>query len=337
MKILIILLICILLFYFLSCKTYREQYKTNMNRKTDFVTLCFENEIEMDLMKLQAMSFAFVPSDLVHEIIICWNDIGPFPSNFSIIEYYPKILRPKVKCISRNDIFDTEQKSDWRNQQICKLVVAKQIKAPHYIILDAKNHFIKPITEKHFYNEEGKPKLYLGNPGKMISYFDYCLQYFNIEKQNLQIASPYSVEDPNCQFCTTTPFIFKTDIVLEMMSHMESVENLKFPDLFLLHKEGTEFYFYISYLIWKEYIQGYHIQKKMHVTLWPDLEKEWNQLDYIENSIEEEDCQIFGLHRKAIVKMEKEQIQDLLKFYTKFYSKKMLKQIKCLKIFAKKR
>ena len=71
MKILIILVICILLVLFFYCKNYRERYETSSEKKTDFVTLCFENEIEMDLMKLQAMSFSFVPPDLVHEIIVC--------------------------------------------------------------------------------------------------------------------------------------------------------------------------------------------------------------------------------------------------------------------------
>ena len=117
----------------------------------------------------------------------------------------------------------------------------------------------------------------------VIGCFDYCLNYFGISKSSLQLSSPYSVDDPDFQFCTTTPFILKTDIVLEMVSYMEFLEKMDFSQLFEHHKEGTEFYFYISYLILKQYISQYHLQKKIHVTLWPDLDKEWNQIESIEH------------------------------------------------------
>ena len=332
MKILIFLVVLIsIILIVLMCvqNSYEEFEDTSSNFKVDFLTLFFDNEIEIELLKLQALSFSLVPTSLIHEIIVCWNDVGSYAEIDSLISFYPKNLRSKVRITNRDNIIPNEKKSDWRNQQLCKLLLAKTIKAPYYIILDAKNHFIKPVKENHFFTpQEHKPKLFLGNPGKMISCFDYCLKYFGISKSSLQLSHPYSLDDPDFQFCTTTPFILKTDIVLEMISYMESVEKTDFSQLFKNHKEGTEFYFYISYLIFKQYISRYDLQKKIHVTLWPDLDKEWNQIESIEQVINQEDCAIFGLHRRALIKMENDNFEKLISFYKSHYPKNIMDKMK---------
>jgi hypothetical protein len=338
MKILIFLvvLISIMMIVLMCVQNSCEQFEDDDTKfKVDFLTLFFDNEIEIELLKLQALSFFLVPTSLIHEIIVCWNDVGSYAEMDSLISFYPRSLRSKVRITNRDNIIPNDKKSDWRNQQLCKLLLAKTIKAPYYIILDGKNHFIKPVKKDHFFTpQEHKPKLFLGNPGKMIGCFDYCLNYFGISKSSLQLSSPYSVDDPDFQFCTTTPFILKTDIVLEMVSYMEFLEKMDFSQLFEHHKEGTEFYFYISYLILKQYISQYHLQKKIHVTLWPDLDKEWNQIESIEQVINQEDCPIFGLHRRALLKMEKDNFEKLLSFYKTHYPKEMINKLKySIKIF----
>ena len=305
--------------------------------KTDFVTICFRNEIEIDLMKLQAISFCFVPPSMVNQIFLFWNDDGEFPSDVPFMNYYPYELRPKVKCVTRDTLFYSGQKTNWINQQIYKLLLAKYVQSSHYIVLDAKNHFMKPVTRQIFFTDDGKPKLFMGTPGKMIRYFDYCLKYFDMEKGDLTKKTFFSMDDPDFQFCTTTPFVFKTQVVREMVAFMESKENMEFDELFRYHEKGTEFYFYISYLFWKNYIMDCHIQKKIHITMWSDFDKEWNHIDYISKRFIEDESKMLGIHRKALVDMDEKTLRKLLKMYEKYYPKHLMKKVKQLRFFEKKK
>ena len=81
----------------------------------------------------------------------------------------------------------------------------------------------------------------------------------------------------------------------------------------------------------------YHIQKKIHITMWFDFEKEWNHIDYIGKSFTEDDCKILGIHRKALIDMDEKTLRKLLKMYEKYYPKHLMKKVKQLRFFEKKK
>ena len=57
----------------------------------DFVTLVFNHPTEIELLKLQAISFKYYESEFVGNIIIFYNDSGINNINF-LKDYYPKNL-----------------------------------------------------------------------------------------------------------------------------------------------------------------------------------------------------------------------------------------------------
>ena len=87
----------------------------------DFLTLVYNNNSEIQLLKLQALSFKFVQESLVNNIIIFYNDNGRLNVEKSLIKSYPLKFRNKVKIIYRDDLNIDYNKSDWKIQQFFKL------------------------------------------------------------------------------------------------------------------------------------------------------------------------------------------------------------------------
>jgi hypothetical protein len=163
--------------------------------------------IEVQLLKIQAYSFKFLDRKLINNIIIFYNDKDNSELDCKsmvydeVISYFPDYLKSKVKVISADMIGLVFTHSDWFLQQASKILISKIIETNYYVVMDAKNHFIKEIGYEYFFSEEGFPIYNLQNhEGMMLNYYNNCLEYF-------------SVSDPfagNFKFQTVTPFIFKT-------------------------------------------------------------------------------------------------------------------------------
>ena len=90
----------------------------------DFVTIVFNNEIEINLLKLQAMSIKYVDENLINNLYIIYNDIGVFDID-DVVKYYPENIRKRVIVLYNIEVHDyfKNKKSSWHNQQLLKLLI----------------------------------------------------------------------------------------------------------------------------------------------------------------------------------------------------------------------
>jgi hypothetical protein len=285
----------------------------------DFVTIIYNNKTELNLMKLQAISMKYVDIKLINNIYIVYNDTGYYNIN-DVLPFYPENLRSKVNIVYNRDVDicfkDNMSEFPWHKQQILKLLLANIVKSKYYLILDGKNHFIKNITYSDYFNKNGFPKLFVWDPGPMIKYYYSCLDYF-------QIKDPYDFKNTKkCNiFLTTTPFLMCKQDVLEMIEYIVKKENDTFFNFFMKRFDShTEFYLYITYLIFKNKIQFCDITSVNYSSIMGyDLGK-WNS--YEDNAlpiINIPHIKIFGLHRNAISKGGNTFKQNMLTFYHLYY------------------
>jgi len=283
----------------------------------DIVTLFYNNDLEIKLLKLQSMSFSYLDTNLINNIFIIYNDIGEFDLNL-IINNYPILYRERVRLVNRQQcsafIDIKSEPSSWLNQQLVKLFVSKIVKSEHYLMLDSKNHFIRNINYSDCFDSNGKPKIHLDTytkkEGMIVRYFN-CLDYFNVQSDLV--------------FTTVTPFLFKTQYVLDMMNFISEKENTTFTKFFYKNKfKYTEFFLYSSYLIYSNKIVEYWTVKnrnKNFKSIMCNIESSWNAC---ENTItpvsKNREVKVFGLHRIAIQKMNKEYKRKLNDFYKLFYN-----------------
>lgn len=137
----------------------------------DILTVCFSGEI--DLLRLQARSLAaFFPPEMLNRILVVVNDAEEDACLRAIDTLRPdygphaaklRLLRPADLFTARARGLDRlrqialhlparRREGGWRGhrgwvvQQALKLAAARAVTAPMVLILDAKNHFLKPVA-----------------------------------------------------------------------------------------------------------------------------------------------------------------------------------------------
>lgn len=292
----------------------------------DFVTIFFNDKTEIDLLRLQAMSMKFVNKTIINNIYVIYNSSGSFDIN-EIIDYYPKELKSKVKLIFNNEIDScfSNNKSSWYNQQILKILISKIVESDYYLIMDGKNHFIRDVNFSDYFDETGKPFIFISYPGNMINYYYNCLEYYESN-----CPFDYKNKETQLKLVTTTPFLLKKKDVLEMINYVEEKENLGFYDFFCKNqKKVTEFYLYSTYLICKNKLEDYSIKQANFRSIMGDIYAAWNSYENIGiNTLNNDFIKIFGLHRCALINMNEDYKLKLIRFYPNFYDEIMCDFIK---------
>jgi hypothetical protein len=267
--------------------------------------------------------------DKIGKIVVFYNDSGVDKIDF-IKQYYPEEFRSKVSILYRDSITNQCQKSNWRNQQFFKLYISNYIESEYYVVLDGKNHFIRDVNLNDFISND-KPKLYLQNPGYMITYYNSCLSYFNIED-----PFNYKYDDDRINpigdniLLTTTPFVFITNQVLNLMNYIENKENKTFCDFFINNLFITEFYLYSTYLIFSNNIDRHDMVPRNNfvITIFENVTAKWNTFEKRKGEITNPQVKVGGLHRRAVKNMDDNYKENLLELYSHFFDENTVAMIK---------
>lgn len=215
-----------------------------MHLRTDIVVVAYCDELR--LLRLQARSInKYVSKDSIGTIHIILHDMRV--QEFT--RYFDKYIMPeygifqnKIKLSSYKDIIGYHVPDlNWWTQQSIKLLASHVVETDNYLILDCKNHFIRPIDSTRFYNGDNLMRMWLSY--YHIGFDDHLRKsyaYFGG-------TGTYSVEQA---LPTITPFLMKTSIVRELISEVEAKENIDFHSFFIEQK-FTEFFFYFGYLLAK--------------------------------------------------------------------------------------
>jgi hypothetical protein len=290
----------------------------------DFVTVIFNDQLELNLLKLQAYSFKFVDIQIINKIWIICNDLKKI--NFEdIIQYYPYNYREKVNIIYNSElnlaeIFLTEKGVGWQMQQLLKLYVSNYIENDYYCVLDAKNHFLKKISCNDFFSIDNNYYLFTSCGCEYYYYYmENCLNYFSLDSEYYKKIDTF--------ISMSTPFIFETSCVKEMMLYIEKKECMQFKDFFIKNNNITEFYLYSSYIVFKEK-KNHTFKEIIHTSIHKNPNEYWSQY-FIKNQVYKEDnWKIFGLHRYAPDEMSNDYKKNVLEMYECFYDDNMIEFIK---------
>lgn len=129
------------------------------NDLLDFVTICFSGEFPNLL--LQARSLAKYGNDVVKEWKIVLNSEIEAEEREKVFLSLRKELQNaqfNVLWIERKDIIDIglPEMHGSRSQQILKIVISNYMQDKFYVLLDSKNHAIRPL-KKEFFVCDDKP------------------------------------------------------------------------------------------------------------------------------------------------------------------------------------
>jgi hypothetical protein len=280
--------------------------------QVDFVTVTFSRDF--NLLKLQARSIVlYVPESFINSIILICNDSLENMERLKtyILPEY-KHLAEKVKIIDSRTLYShegiPEYSYGWFPQQILKLRAYKLVTSKYYIVLDSKNHFIRPITD-HYFFQDGKPLQVIED------YKDHFMRIYIINTLNVfenknnikdQFIHYYTNEEKNVPAFQTllTPVIFIKDICEKID------ESIKLD--YYLNGQHTfaEFAIYAAYIKYND-LQNEYIQTIQRLCFTePNSTENW--VDILKPLVSEQPYALLGICAARFNEYTLEEL-DLLK------------------------
>jgi hypothetical protein len=301
-------------------------------KKLTFITVLFDNPLELRLLQLQAISFILVDPQIIDKILVVFegdnSQLLTERLTSDLIRSYPKHIRERVSILLASDLVSKNAKHSknhgWWNQQALKLLAASRAKTPYSIVLDAKNHFVKPITYDCFFSEN-KPIYFLERHAEpMLKFWHNCIDFFDI-------SDPFPDSDFKIQ--TVTPYIFYTPSVASLISYIGKKAGSDVYTAFSTLSSITEFFSYFCYLHSKSCRQEegtmnesipYNISPSPLVSTIgraDPREHPWNSFEQRMLLVTTYDTvRTFSVHRGSIEYLDQHYRDSLVDFYADTYS-----------------
>lgn len=274
------------------------------------VTVVFEAEVP--LLELQARSIARHVED------------GSF-DEYLVIDNTRKGLSPRARrriraelgrhggrlaFTSRSAFPAVPTTSGWRMQQSLKLMAALRLTAAHYVVLDAKNHFIEPTSRADFFDSvTGLPH------GGIHSFEEHPLR-----PQLEHVAAALGL-DPGSAVerftATVPPVVLDRGVVNQVLVDVGGGEPDRFPSEF--ERAGfTEFFLYSAWQMVRgatpdDLVSG---RSLVSPTVWAGASAPHDVRSVLERAVASPTTTL-AVHRRALAKLSRESVRDLAAFWTR--------------------
>jgi len=211
-------------------------------RSISILTVVYSEEV--NFLALQARSIArFFRRDAIAEIIIIVNgtdqrDVARRVREEVLPEYGD--LSKRVTIILADDIHRFRHpEAGWHTQMALKLLGAPLISSDWYLVLDAKNHFIRTITADHFFSESDRGLYPPDDFRSLREHFKNAAEFFRVEPEGLIDAF----------FSPITPSILHRQSALDMNDAVLAMTGDSIGELIVqFETPHTEFILYSLYL-----------------------------------------------------------------------------------------
>ena len=274
----------------------------------ELVTVAYE--AEWRLLLLQARSLARYASrdDGLTTITVIDNSSRGMPIGVRtelMAMYGP--LRDAVRVLRPSDLIRMPPATGWYGQQILKLVVARHVSAPEFVLLDAKNHLVDRLVPDHFRAPDGRLR---------TSLHDYRSHVLRRDLEGILRYFDLPVEEHVRSFVSTvTPFPMPTAVVKEMLDDVEHRSGRSFAAEFL-RREALEFFFWGAWLTARRPpLDATYISDGSEAPIiWP----KGADLARVRASIRqsrEGDGPWFAVHRRALPALDSEARNELAAFW----------------------
>ena len=255
----------------------------------------------------------FAPLELIENIHLL-NNCEDQSLGWLLFEQFihPKLIKYKSRVVfhSRETLGLGSQKSSnpYSFQQAMKLHVAKHITTENYLVLDAKNHFIRTISFPDFFADDGR---ILTEATKYTGYLKSCLAhslaFFSEEACIEDIALP-----------TVTPYILKTDLVRDMLGEIAAIRGKNVLEVIQENDRRTEFLLYYAFLRKKGVVSAlYHFSKRRYTTLFRRFPEGQDLTTQVISRAHDPSVYCFSIHADRFPSLSTVDIQSIVSIWTK--------------------
>lgn len=257
------------------------------------VTVFFEAEI--GLLELQAHSLAryHAAGDFDRIVVIDNTHAGVSRRTRERLERAFGPWRDRVRFFRPDDLTALPTLPGWVGQQVLKLMAHREIESTHYLVLDAKNHWIQPTDLHTFIAPDGRAR------GASHTYRGHALE------QRVSGVLSYLDVDPELWLdhfsVTHTPVVLSRQVCADLIADVEKRSGLPFAQEF--SRAGLlEFPLYSGWIIARDGSLDAEIDGSVirSTTIWPShgparVAEELAALEHL-------DSPFLGVHRRALAR-----------------------------------
>jgi succinoglycan biosynthesis protein ExoM len=261
-----------------------------------YVSVVFETEFP--LLVLQARSMAlFLDEALVHEILVIDNSASGIPAAvLAELRREYAHLAGRVQFVRPDEVCRVPAAGGWRSQQVLKLCISDRVATRHYVVLDAKNHFVATPDAGFFESADGRPtaNAYSFETHPLRPELERTLTYLGLEP-----------DDHVGRFtATVTPFVLDTTVVRELIAGLEAREGRPFPDVFV-EQQLTEFFLYAGWIVARgtPLDEFFELHQQFCPIVWPG-KADTAGVEKAVDEARERRTPLFAVHRRALIKLD---------------------------------
>lgn len=273
------------------------------------VTVFFEAEI--DLLALQARSLELFAQDVQFDkIVLIDNTARGLGTQWrSRLRRLYGDAEKRVEFVRPAALVDLPDLPGWVGQQVLKLMVNRIIPSRHYLVLDAKNHWIEPTSLATFISADGRAR------GASHTYREHAL-----EKQVRGVLH-YLGLDPEDWLdhfpVTHTPVVLETAVAAHLVTSIEQSSGKKFSVEFA-DQHLLEFPLYHAWIIATEGTLDNRIDGSVirSTTLWPSIDEASMELELAPlKESRTADSPFLGIHRTALARAHSAQSESIAQLW----------------------
>jgi hypothetical protein len=282
-----------------------------LDHRFDIVCVFFDGD--RTLQEIQARTIGlFIDEQLVNNVIFVFNEDRTMERETF---FRDRVLPRLGNFIQKHKLYFAEDISSgnldgsgWRTQQALKLAIARKVSSRLYMVLDAKNHFIRQVVKADLFGPRNLPRSFWARPtGNLTQCFIKTCAVFEIDPE------PYMLK----AMPATTPYMMYTEHVLGAIDYLEFKEGANIDAIFTKRNRYlTEFFSYFAYLVSRTTgpDELYDFGRRTAISLFTRWPLEEAVADETLRKLSGPSITTFGLHRNRIPQLtdgQKEMIVSL--------------------------
>lgn len=282
-----------------------------LSEKIDIACVVFEGDLKLLILQIISISQNFEIDQLGNYLIILNSESNrlkeEIEKHLDIIDI-KKQLKNKIKFIHRQELIKNKLQKEiadngYALQQCLKLLISQVVQSKHYLLLDAKNHFIRKTSFDDYYQLDKIKTQFKSLPAG---------RHLMLLKNSLAEIGA-KLKDGN-EFCMPiiTPYMMITEEVRNLVKFVENKHNKAFVECFVEDcKNCTEFFLYFSWLLKNGSFTHYCNAQSESVTLFTKYPESHELCKKLIANATTGNIKVFGLHRKRISQLDGEEIKLL--------------------------
>ncbi len=262
------------------------------------------------LLRLQARSMRlYLPPALVGEIVVVENfGAGRHVAWRDRLRAEYGDLADRMRFVPSELLGPMPPAPGWWTQQALKLLACRDVASPRYVVLDAKNHLVRPLRRGFLEAADGRML------ARRYDYRRHPLRHF-LERTLLFCDVPPEAH-LGWFMQADTPFTIDRADAREAIAFVEAGTGKRFAEGFV-DRRITEFFLLAARLVRRGVLEDrYDFSRVACPVIWDGMEEPAALLSAIREA-EEGGTPIFSVHRRVIPKLDDVSRQILGRFWTR--------------------